>query len=1011
MKTIAASTHLTGDQRRRLSAVIEAAAPPVERIAGKWCEPVEAVTSPRVAERAERWIRSLAGGDRDQLVVLLDSAGQDWTTFLQGLSDVRIVNARRLPAWARALKTFLCAQPQDSQDGPLNNPIDIAARAAQRAAQVCESRLAAVAPVHLAAEVREDFARQLVTRLVGCLGPALSFEVSITATLREVLQTNPRLCHWPSANVEGWLNRFEMLPGLGYVVGVTFANWQRAAIEQLRQLQNDLPRVSQAFWQGQTVSTLCRVRTDAGDPHDGGRSVTVFEFDHERMVVHKTRDLGVALGVRHLVELLNDGLPHALKIPHTITSEGYAWQEFVPFKPCCNEGEIRRFYFRIGELLRLLQLLEGRDFWMDNLIAHGEHPVFVDWETVLQPRLPVTTDLTTAERLVWTSIEESVVPTGAVSAPTAVGEGHVEDFGALAPCRPRPTPLTWTLPNLGCEYLTVDTENRLVLWLTDYAPTLHGRPTEVRNYLTEVVEGYHLMHARLQTKAPELGANRTLKKHFTKGKVRVILRDTWSYYRLLRKGILPSALHDGVERELALAVAVTSAQHSKHSPAIYNAERSALRDLDIPIFTAYPSSASLFVVNKKIHGFFEGTAWERFKARSTHPYLDLDEQLDFLFSALGAMDGLPQVSHIADSPRVAWPVDFRESDKSLIDHAVAIGATIIEMAQRSAEGLAWSGLVYEPELRCHTLRVLGHDLLSGTAGLAILFADLYRLTRAVLFRDVSTTLADRIITAAEAALSGRHPELPNGGYCGIGSQIYTLRRCAASLSDDTYGHKATTLAAELTISRGLDPLTGPASQLLAIAASPQCGYEPPSELIRDLVVACKGSPGDELSQPLPEPYAAALPTMRAARVLGLARSCALGLDNAHMASISATIEAERATDLELAVLLSGDRLTKHLVKCVAVRLQSLPTTTYEMLTRIELSLAATERTGDHCFYDIAAAAATALIQRYRRHHTWFTEDTAPIRHRLSVIVGYTAIAHALLRVARHEILPSLRLLK
>lgn len=1005
-------TQLTAIQRRRLRAVIEAAAPPVERTAGKWCEPADALTSPRVAERAERWIRSLAGGDRDRLLVLLASAGQDWTGFLRGLSDVRIVNARRLPAWARALGTFLSAQPDVSQPDPRDNPLDVVGRAGRQAARLLEPQMAAAAPVRLAARARDDLAGQLATRLAGCLAPALSFEVSLAAALPEALQTGPRLSYRPGADVEAWLSRFEMLPGLGYVVGVTFANWQKTTIQVLRQLGNDLPRVSRAFWNGQTVSTLCRIRTDAGDPHDGGRSVAIFEFDHDRWVVHKTRDLRVALGVRHLVELLNDDLPHALTVPETIPSKDYAWQRFIPTKPCRDEGEIRRFYFRMGELLRLLQLLESRDFWMDNLIAHGEHPVFVDWEMVLQPRLPAPTTLTTAERLVWAGIEESVVPTGAVSAPVAVGEGRVEDFGALAPCRPRPTPLTWSLPNLGGESPTVDAEHRLILWLTDYAPTLHGRPAEARRYLTEVTEGYRRMHTCLQTKAPALGINPVLAKNFAKGRVRIILRDTWSYYRLLRKGLMPSALCDGVERELALAVAVAVPAARRHPPEVYDAERSALRNLDIPIFTACPSSTSLLVARKRLDGFFEGTAWERFHARSAHPDLDLDEQLDFLFSALAAVGGLPPVSCASDPPSPASLTNSGEPSRSLIEQAVAIATSILELARQSAEGPAWSGLVYEPELRFHTLRVLGHDLLSGTAGLAVLFADLYCLTSTASFRDVASALAGRVAAAAEAALSGRYPVAPSGGYCGISSQIYALRRCAASLGEDAYGRIATTLAAELPISRGRDPLTGATGQLLAIAAVPKGGYEPPAELIRGLVVACARPPNGELSPPLPAPYDAALLSTRAARLLGLARAGTLALlDTTRVASAGTTIEPEHATDLELAALLATGHPTKHLLNCARARLQSTPTTTHESLTHIELALAATEATGDPCFHDLAVAAATALIHRYRQHHTWFPGDPAPTRHRLSVIVGYTAIAHAFLRVTRPELLPSLRLLQ
>src|SRR5205807_6133473 len=124
-----------------------------------------------------------------------------------------------------------------------------------------------------------------------------------------------------------------------------------------------------------------------------------------------------------LVEFLNDSGASPRLLVHRILPRGdRAWEEFVTHRACRTPEEVERFYTRMGMTIRLLQLLEGRDFWLDNLVAHGEYPAFIDLETLLQPRVAATASLP-SEREAGRRLAESAVETGAITMPTPIDTG------------------------------------------------------------------------------------------------------------------------------------------------------------------------------------------------------------------------------------------------------------------------------------------------------------------------------------------------------------------------------------------------------------------------------------------------------------------------------------------------------------------------------------------------------------------------------------------------------------
>jgi len=82
------------------------------------------------------------------------------------------------------------------------------------------------------------------------------------------------------------------------------------------------------------------------------------------------------------------GLPLGFRRPRTVDCGTHGWMEYVPAASCSERAEVGSFYRRAGSLLCLLWVLGATDIHLGNIIASGEHPVPIDLETLLQPRLP-----------------------------------------------------------------------------------------------------------------------------------------------------------------------------------------------------------------------------------------------------------------------------------------------------------------------------------------------------------------------------------------------------------------------------------------------------------------------------------------------------------------------------------------------------------------------------------------------------------------------------------------------
>jgi lantibiotic modifying enzyme len=700
----------------------------------------------------------------------------------------------------------------------------------------------------------------------------------------------------------------------------------------------------------------------------------------------------------------------------------------VDAKACRSDAEVAAFYTRLGMLIRLLQLLGGRDFWFDNLIAVGAMPALIDLETAIQqrPRTPVSR-LSPSEERAYDVLEESAVNIGLVAQCTPIGEGAAaEDIGAMTPPRQFTTPFRFEYsPAIGELLGPVLSEDGFVQWQKfDYAPTLLGAAVAPAEYFDAVAAGYRSMHDHLSRHRCALAEDDGPLASLGGVPVRHIVRDTWSCMKIIDSSLRAPLLVDGIRREHfldgLLRSGVVDGGVEDEALACLQSEIDAFRDLDIPLFRSRPGDSDLSLTNGgTVAGYFTGNAMERVWQRLREiDCVDVDEQIDLLRSNLATGAHPPPVPAVRRTSDVDDP-----GDGNLVERAVQLGDAILSHAFRGDGDLSWLGLTHHPAHGLRAVEVLRPDVLTGTGGLAILFADLYRVTCLARFADAAVAalgstrriMVDAPRLFARLRLEPRRSDsVACGRWYGIGSQILSLRHVGRRIGEPEIEKLAwqylEVVDLEQLARRAPADVVGGLAGLLSVVLS---DVETPGSVLEriaiDLVEAILDrldADGMRVVHPYPNvpgPCGAFPDGVGGVRLL-LARSRPL-LDDGVRSRVDEwcdSLDGARAPAStpyqQLLADLSDDVEQPEAAARARAFIERDPTelTSCELLDVIEIALAgANPAAGPR--RSKAVAAAWMLVERRRSTGSWYPETYAADRHNLSISNGVAAVAHAFLR--------------
>ncbi len=547
--------------------------------------------------------------------------------------------------------------------------------------------------------------------------------------------------------------------------------WIEFSVEFLMHLCADWSALKETFFSDADPGPIIAI-AEAGDSHRGGRSVLVATFENGTRIVYKPKPLAVDSHFQDLLLWMNtQGFEPPFRSLHILNRGNYGWVEFVAFAECESKSEVHRFYERQGGQLALLYGIQATDLHSENLIAAGEHPVFVDLETLFQPHPEIAG---TASDQADTLLDRSVLRTGLLPERIWMDtDSEGIDISGIGAELEQQTPFgvpRWE--GIGTDQMRVVYKQVSISGAAN-RPSLKGHPVDVPEYASAVAEGfirgYRLLMKHRDCLLDEAGPL----TRFSDDDVRVILRPTTTYCVLMRESFHPDHLRDGLDRDQLFDRLWNKVPELPYLAGVIAAERNDLWRGDIPVFTTCPHSHDLWTSEGAcIVDYFNKSGMQLVRQRIENLCeSDLNQQAWIIRASLAT---LTKSTGQARRPRLQQErvgYDEPRADRvQLLAAARDVGQRLETLALRGATGTSWVGLSTVSEHRC-SLELLGTDLYDGLPGVMLFLAYLGAATG----EDRWTSLAQ---SALPRLLRQTRDELPQfgsiGAFSGWGGAIYAM---------------------------------------------------------------------------------------------------------------------------------------------------------------------------------------------------------------------------------------------
>jgi len=568
------------------------------------------------------------------------------------------------------------------------------------------------------------------------------------------------------------LELLQEYPVLARQLVISIERWVNFSLEFLGHLRADWDAICTTFSPDGDPGVLVEVKGNAGDTHRGGRSVIIAKFSSGFQIVYKPKSLAVDVHFQEVITWLN-GKTNLPPLPtlKTLDRGKYGWVEFITAHSCHSQGQVQRFYQRIGGYLALLYALEATDFHFENLIAAGEEPVLVDLESLFQPRR-IATDakesiVLASERMAYSVLRVGLLPERRwmkASSPGIDTSGIGGTPGQVMPSLMRSWEGSATdeMRVVRQESLLQGAENR---------PRLNDGEVNVLDYATEIISGFTTVYRCLMQNRDEFDR---LLTHFQTDEVRVIFRPTRTYSLLLGDGFHPDVLRNALDRDRLFDKLWIDVPNRRELAAIIAMERDALWQGDIPMFTTAVNSGNLVANDRqKLPDFFAESALEQVRKRLQGlDAEDLERQIWFIRASLSLVKIGSQRAKWKGYPPFAPQTipDWQTLKEACKQAACKIGDRLELLALRSERDATWIGVTLIGGQH-RALTPLTSSFYDGLPGVVMFLAYLGKITPeprySQLARAALKTLQD-LVKEKQAFIQ------MIGGFAGWGGLIYSL---------------------------------------------------------------------------------------------------------------------------------------------------------------------------------------------------------------------------------------------
>ncbi|MDH6059583.1 type 2 lanthipeptide synthetase LanM [Chrysosporum bergii ANA360D] len=439
---------------------------------------------------------------------------------------------------------------------------------------------------------------------------------------------------------DGLVAFFQEYSVLARLLAQTIDFWVESMAEFIHRLAADYPEIEKSFANHQPLGQVVDLAAGLSDPHNRGRSVISLTFEQGMQLIYKPKTLVLDVTFYRLIDWYNNhsvNLP--LKVIKTLNRQTYGWVEYISFQDCQTQADAEKFYQRMGMLMCLVYVLEGTDCHLENLVAHAEHPVLIDLETLLQHRFKIFASLEESQLKITESVlRTAMLPTHMF--PNAGIDLYPKNFDMSGIGGVHDQELdTLTLADINTDGMRLD-QHRVAIKNVN-SPTCQGNPIFPHDYLENILNGFEDMYRFLITYHQDLLTSESCLTDLNQQKVRLVFRNTSTYAKILQKSYCSMFLRCGIDHSIILELLSRAFLVGEEKPVFWpvlKAELQAMEQNDIPFFVVDSSSDGLILPNDTIvPEVFTAPSFQLMLQRlKTLNEANLTEQMDIIRKSLSS---------------------------------------------------------------------------------------------------------------------------------------------------------------------------------------------------------------------------------------------------------------------------------------------------------------------------------------------------------------------------------------
>ena len=552
------------------------------------------------------------------------------------------------------------------------------------------------------------------------------------------------------------------VPSLIERIGFTCRQYQEMIKELFIRLEDKYSDISTTLLNGLPFTEISKIETDSGDMHNHGRCTMIIQTDVGSFV-YKPHDLSIDAKIS---EMYSRFFSDISRVPLLVLGDHYGFVEYIENKPATTVEQANKYFYNLGGLTAIIDVLGSSDLHHNNVIASSIYPIIIDYELMFTPGKNIRNSL--AYDLEHSLYHSSLLPSR---------RGDIEMSILFAK----------------------DKENRS-------SPVINDERKCVCDFPDPFFSGFNDIYQRCLTNRDEL-------KEFVSSiknvEVRHIYRNTRTYADLLKKTLEPGWLNDDrLQSEMfnnLSSAMILNGNDNGNQIARY--EREALLRGDIPYFYTLADSCDLYAEGNVVYkDFFNKSCIDNLIERID--YLS-DKDLEFEKTLLSK--SLNRVVRINDKSDPEVPIIYSEDpvpDDELLKRAEDLFRQIDEdkVITPSSE-ICWFALDYHLQ---SGMDLMNNGLINGTLGLAVFFSALYRLSKDPVIKQKCLVLTRSITDKLTGYINGFdsvkriYPNTENVSFStGLAGKILGLHIIASNLNDHNIldaCHKAVGLISKLDLS-------------------------------------------------------------------------------------------------------------------------------------------------------------------------------------------------------------------